>query len=355
LKNIKPIETKINSLTIRVDPRIELLSVIQWLSNYGKIFRILTPYDSQYKSAMLAHFSSLKKHEAVLLLNEIISRPMSVDYPPFAFGAPIEVMLHLMPDFTLNPAIFSNAFLVKRAGGEKMLQRLKKSLRRFYQDSRFQAFFEECRPIYEQIVRNNVAAAGEKDYIGELEAFYGMKQGSYTFILAPLYAGVGFGPNITIDGVRHTYEILGSSGVENGLPVFNHRFDYMQRHEFSHTFVNPLTEEFWPQMRQHFADYASTAEAQEIVNESTIRAITTWFAYLDSREAGDLALQQEIASGFPLVEPLLGKINDYAANRVSYPTFHSFYHNLAGIFEGHRKQEYDSLGKAIEQMRISNW
>ncbi len=50
------------SLQVLIDPRLELLSVIQFFSDYGEKYRPLTDFDSDYRQAVVAYFSDFKEH-----------------------------------------------------------------------------------------------------------------------------------------------------------------------------------------------------------------------------------------------------------------------------------------------------
>ena len=325
----------VGRLTLCVDPRLELLATVQWLSSYGSRFPLLTRLEFDYKADVRAHFDPYRDHQAVRHLNEMLDRPASPEAPPFAFAAPPEAMLYVRPDFTVAPAIHADAFLIGRTGGRSMLDTFIANLRAFYTTSEFPAFFENHRPTYRKILTRTAQKLGTRDEIARLEMFYGLQQGSYTILLMPLYHSVGFGPNLQADGVRHIFSILGPAGVTDGLPHFGSRayFRHMQQHEFSHSFVNPLTASHWERGRAYVQGYNSLAEAQEVVNESVIRAVTTWFAYEDEGSTqGDAALRREIDRGFPMVAPLLTKLRIYAANRDRYPTLDAFYLELLRTF-----------------------
>ncbi len=326
----------VGRLSLCVDPRMELLAIVQWLSSYGTRFSLLTRLDFDYKADVIASFEPYRDHGAVRQLDAMLDRPASREAPPFAFAAPPEAMLYVRPDFTVAPAIDADAFLVGRAGGRAALDAFVDALRDFYESAGFPAFVEYHRSAYREILARTRRKLGVRDEIDRLEAFYGLQQGSYTVILVPLYHSVGFGPHLVARGVRHIYSILGPLDTVGGLPDFGSEsyFRYMQRHEFSHSFINPLTDAHWAEAQRYFADCDSQVETQELVNESVIRAVTTWFAYEDEGPArGDEALQRELDRGFPAVPSLLTKLRRYASNRERYPTIDAFYPELLRTFE----------------------
>jgi hypothetical protein len=349
---LQPVCAVRNHLNVCVDPRLELLSAVQWLSEYRTKFPLLTRLDFPYQRALVDHVAGLEDHEVVSRLNARISGTFSYENPPFAFSAPPETMLYLNSAGRLHESICANAFLVRRAGGRESLEAFVAALADFCEASRFAGFFEEHRATYERVVGNTLEKLGSRDYIRELEHLYGIHHAGYTLILVPLYHSVGFGPNVTIGGAKYVYNIMGPREVEDGLPDFGSEayFTEMQRHEFSHSFVNPLTERFWAVAEPYFAAYDSPVEAQEYANESIVRAVTTWLAYGDGQAAGDAALARELERGFVLVKPLVAKIRGYAAQRDAYASFEEFYPHLLGAFEDHARRRYtdDSTAELVE-------
>jgi hypothetical protein len=330
------------------DPRLEILSVIQWLSNYRNKYPLLSQYEFAYTQAVDAHFNQYRDHEAIVFMNDLISRPWSFESPPFSFGAPPEVLLYLGPNGELREDIYNNHFLVNRAGGEESLKQFIVLLLLFFHDSGFANFYEQHQPLYDEVVQGTAAKIGKRNYIAEVEQFYGMHFGSYTVILVPLYHSVGYGPRVTVAGTDHVYNIMGPHNIVEGLPDFGSEtyFAGIQRHEFSHSFVNPLTEQYWAMAEPYFSAYSSPLEAQEIVNESIERAVVTTLAYVEEEKLGEQALQQEKDRGFDLVEPLMRRLQEHVYNREKYPTLVEFYPKLLEVFKGHAPTRYKDKSTA---------
>ena len=168
----------LHSINVLVDPRIELLAVVQYLSGYGERFGLITRYDMPYKHDVMGYFALFKEHPAVKLFAR-----MSADN--FNFDAPPAAMLHLSepPDLSLE-APFTD-YLKKRAGGEERLEEFVKSLRDFARETQFMAFFEAHKGTFLQTVFDAHEKLRDIDYIGTLENYFGMKQHSYNIILVP--------------------------------------------------------------------------------------------------------------------------------------------------------------------------
>jgi hypothetical protein len=84
--------------------------------------------------------------------------------------------------------------------------------------------------------------------------YYGMEQNSYNVILSPMFGPVGYGPRIQSEnGGYDIYSIQGTVSIEDDIPVYgtDEIFKGMVYHEFSHSFVNPLTEEYRDELNKY--------------------------------------------------------------------------------------------------------
>jgi len=111
-------------------------------------------------------------------------------------------------------------------------------------------------------------------------------------------------------------------------------FEYMQRHEFSHAFVNPLAIVHRSEVQRLASLFQKMPEVarknmcgdwEECLNEQVVRAVTTYLAYCESETLGDRALEDERRRGAVLIDELLAGVRDYAAARNRYRTFESYY------------------------------
>jgi hypothetical protein len=370
----KQIES-VHSLNITVDPRIELLAVVQFLSGYGERTGLITRYDFPYKSDISEYFSAYKNHPAVKLFEE-----MSVS--GFSFDAPPDAMLHLSnpPELTLQLPF--TRYLKRRAGREEKLEKFIQELRDFAGKSDFMSFFEAHRGTYSKIISDTQSKMAGVDFIATLENYYGMKQLSYDIILAPLFHPGGFGPRIDPEGgsspvlnffksLRYLifnkwsaksyeiYNICGPSGVENGIPGFGTQEGFRQLawHEFGHSFVNPLSESL--KNRVKISEYSSLfapirdkmekegySNWETCVNEHIVRAVTARLTFIHfGNQAGEDELRDQKSRGFVYIEPLCQKLEEFENRRDKYPALSDFFPELLKVFgeiskKGENKELY---------------
>jgi Domain of unknown function (DUF4932) len=218
-------------------------------------------------------------------------------------------------------------------------------LKDFSVKSSFTNFFNAHRDYYLSIINETINNLGEKDYISELEAFYGKRQESYSIVLVSLYGTVGYGNSLIYpDGRRGIYNTMGPRSVTNEKPFFGDKkyLEYLIRHEFSHPFVNTLTEKYWPYIRDYAFRYDSIPEIartrvcgdwQECINEFVVRSVTTYLALRADTATGSEFYKKEKERGVCLLDQLLDRIKVFQANRNFFPTFDDYYIQVLDVFK----------------------
>jgi hypothetical protein len=336
-KVIEPEVLQINSLRLAVDPREELLSIILLLSDYDPQLEQMTKFDFAYSREIRTAFDKYRNHDAVKIFNKLWRINFSYDTPPTA-------VLYLTYDFRLRQDTPITNYLKARAGSEKVLLKFLEALRRFSDDSQFAVFFNRHREYYRLILREAGSRTAGKDYIRELEAYYGVHNASYTIILVSLFRRGGYGPRVDRPDGSEIYAIIGARGMNDFNPTFGTRSDFLHimRHECSHSFVNPVTEKNKELVRRYahlFTPVKDTMQSLSYgewpicLNEHLVRAVTIRLAYRDNKEMGKQALDEEKRRGFLYIDCLTDRLIEYENNRDRYPTFESFYPTLLGALD----------------------
>ena len=333
--NIVPSQHRLN---VVVDARLELLAVVQLLSNYGERLGLITRYDFPYKRDVVEYFPPYKNHHAVQLFAEMSKSGFSFDAPPAA-------MLYLSDPPGLNTQLPFTDYLNGRAGGQKRLNQFVSSLRDFANQTKFMEFYKSHQGVYQQIVTNAWMKMESVDYIGTLESYYGMKHNSYNIILVPLFVG-GYGHRVERpDGACDIYNICGPINIENDLPVFGtvESFRDLAWHEFGHSFVVPTMGKLHSSISKYSSLYEPISDtmkkqaygAWEIcVNEHLVRAVAARLAYQQiSKEAPERTLLYEKTRGFFYVEALCKRLEKYENERNKYRTFADFSPELIDVFK----------------------
>lgn len=345
---LQPVQATVNGINVSIDPRIELLSVVQILSTYNQNFGLMTDLDFTYRQDVLDQFSTFASHPAVTLFSKMSMKGFSYDAPP-------TMMLYLTNAFELDENKELDEKLVLRAGSMEQLKSFASMLKQFAADTNFQKFYLEHESFYKKMIKQVSQVLEKESYITELEEYYNIHNNSYNIILAPLHRGGGFGPRLTdAEGKNDIYSILGPIDVVEDIPVFGDKqsFDYLVWHEFSHSFINPLTEVFQNQFTQSDALFAPIAVKMErlaysnwetALNEHLIRTITARRTLYESgQEAYEKAIKDEKRQGFFYIELLSDKIASYEQNRKEYKDFNAFYPEIVKLLNELNLHELDS-------------
>jgi len=325
------------NIKVEVDPRMELIAVVQLLSGYGEQYGLTNQLDFPYRRNVDEHFEAYNDHGAVKLFNEMCPEGFNYGIPPVA-------VLHLSDPPGLDIVVPFTENTIERAGGTERLTEFVRTLRDFTRETRFVDFYEANRESLQRIEETVRDAIGSVDYVGMLENYYGMSQNSYTVIPAPLFRP-GYGPRVERDdGTFDLYCIIGPRGVDDqGTPEFAPLFlRYVILHEFSHSFVNPLTAKYSEEIAKYSALFEPIAgqmkeqaygEWETCVNEHVVRAVQI---RLTGRQFGSLGMAMELADaksrGFIYIEPLCERLKQFEEQRDKYPTFEAFYPQIIDVF-----------------------
>ena len=166
-----PVAQSSQSVRVSVDPRAELISIVQAISRYGDILPfLLSSADFPYKQTVVDHFSAFKDHPVVTLFDEVSSQPRM-----FNFMAPPTTMLYVTPELTPRNDVVWPESVLARIGGRDRLAIFLDHLRDFAMASGFDGFYRDHATFYEQLVAGVIPKLGTHDYVAELEAFYGRR------------------------------------------------------------------------------------------------------------------------------------------------------------------------------------
>ncbi|MEG0775402.1 DUF4932 domain-containing protein, partial [Clostridium sp.] len=337
-EDLKPVSQNVNGINMMIDPRMELLSVVQATGTYDEQYDLITNVDFDYKKDIMKYFSDFSNHDAVKVFNNMSRSGFSFDAPPTA-------MLYLSNPLNLKTNQDFSDYLKNRAGEEE-LNKFTLELRNFAMDTRFHEFFNKHRKFYDSVIEENAKILGNTNYIDNLEQYYGMKQNSYNIILSPMFHNGGFGPRVENENGKYdVYSIQGTSSVKNNIPIFGNEsgFRYVALHEFSHSFINPLTEENISEVNKYSRLFNPISEKMSkqaytswdiCVNEHIVRAVVSRITFIhQGKEAYDKLITYEKEIGFLYIDALTKQLEEFENNRDKYKTFEDFYPELLKGFK----------------------
>jgi hypothetical protein len=340
-ENMKPIERYVGNLKISIDPRMELLTAVQLISNAFYIDR-----NKPYSQEVITYFKSFSSEEIVAQTDSLEQNHT------FGADAPPEFMLYLSQVPQLEQQKAFSERLLERGGGAENLEQYRKAIKHFAEVSNFEDFWNSRIPLYNQILDLTVAEMGGIDLVKVLENYYNETQESYNVILSPSFSG-GYGPKIPAkNGKYDIYACLTTWYEKDGIPymAMEDLRDYVW-HEWSHSFVNHLTEKYRDRVNASSKLLEPIAKKQAgqaypfwygSVNEHIIRAVHVRLLelYSDSQKTKTM-LNNELDKRFIYIEPLIEKLKDFEKQRDEKGiTFTEYYPELINLFDSLLKIEY---------------
>lgn len=298
-----------------IDKRTELLGVLYNLSIYKEKFPHLNQVygsNSNYLDFMNNWFKNFKNHNTVKLFNEI------VDTLNFSYNAPIDLFLRLNEDFSVG-SLDEKTFR-KRLKASPLVLEMLNSLKEFAKESKFEDYYNANSAFYNECLKiANLDVNANYDVYKMLSDFYGEQVHNLDLKinLLPFATGGSFGP--TING--QPYPCISMSKNRNSNIAFGTNYIPHIIHEFSHHFINPLTDEpkcvelTW---KINYSDSNKESlkkiaynNSKVITNEYIVRAVTSTICrpYLNE-ELKQNDYIQNINSGFKHIDFFIDKIKE---------------------------------------------
>ena len=337
---------RIKKLNIMVDSKMELISIVEFLSGCLSEY-VLTRFNFKYKQEIIKYFSKYKNHQCIRFYTDLCNHD-------FNFDAPVETVLHLSSLPELKIKIPFDDYLIERAGGKKNLIKFVNELSRFAKETNFLDFFDSNTKYY-SFIENRLKEKMDNSHIVEtLERYYGKRQASYNIILVSLFCGC-FGPRIkTKNNEYDIFAIVGPTGIDSERnPVFDEKIIIsICLHEFSHSFVNPLTQKFIKSLERFNALFEPISERMtkmaydswgKCVNEHIVRAVVGRIYFEKDKKGREAYLKNEKNKGFIYIKAIDKSLNEYEELKDRYPTFEDFYPNLIKLWENLYKMSLQKM------------
>ncbi len=333
-QSLKPVTQTTGTMTIAVDPRMELLCAIQSVAGYPFINR-QTDYNKE-----LMQFFGRDSSSAAAVLTSSLAKKYS-----FAHDAPIDLILRLSDVPGLKQKFPFTPRMIERAGNEQNLREYCFAMKQFADDSHFSDFWNLQIPLYEKMVKYTVDDLAGYDPVKIINSYYYESKKSYTVILSPSLIG-GYGMRVTDrQGKMDIYGCLNTDKTKDGIPYYSKdglsNFLY---HEFSHSFVNPLTDKYPEIVNSTSALFGPIREEMSgysygnwiiCINEHIVRAVHIRILYsIGEGQIAEHLLDMEKSRRFVYIEPLLNKLKKFERERdSSNMTFTRFYPELMAVFD----------------------
>lgn len=326
-------------MEIVVDKRLELLSVLAFLSDYDSWLRELVGGYPENTNELAVrakeYFSPWKNHEAVTLLDRL-SREHT-----FVFDAPVNLFLSSPMEQWGEESLQLPSDVLLRCSDLNFLSEMLVTARDFYDKSGFSEFYNDNRELY-----NSCIAGVREKFKGyepgiAIEEFTGLSCSSFRIIIAPMLLG-NYGGYSRKGNEKHLHSVL--------CPVFHdklflgdsYNLCFTSTHEFLHGFINDLTEKYFSTDKekslQDIVDENMKKKCYPtvscVINETVIDAITIHLLEeKEGRESSLKAIQSHEDRGYRFIRQIYEKMGEYKNERHNYTSLDDFYPQILELFE----------------------
>lgn len=334
-------------LRISIDPRLELLAVIQYTSGSKMARR-----GGSYAEAIGEWFAEYQTHPVMQRLRDMEQYGYTYDLPVSCFLRFEDCSLHKLSydwEQTSETMNLQRLEYVAEAGS---LEEFYDLVRNFALMSDFAGFFASQSDYFRLRVDEAANALDQHpDMIAHMVDWYGYSHASHNLVISPLANG-GYGPALAdIEGRIHAFcvaDIDFSNCTEADLRPISHWFF----HEFSHSYVNPLVAGYWSM-------FESGEDIYELLQDKIDHAYSSWWIIVaehlvrvNDHRLGELyfnleagkALQSEIDSGFIFIRAAYDAIRQYEEERQRKGTDYArYFPTIARYFMDHTEISEEEL------------
>lgn len=347
-----PLSRPCGMLDISIDPRIELLAVIQYLSGSQMVSRD----EDGYAGAIDAWFAGHCDHPVLELLPAMEELGFSYDLPVVSFLEYESLPLELKSSRTDAHYSSMNARRWEEISRKADWDALLPLVNDFYKVSDFAGFYLTQRERFERMVDGAYAVlSGREDMIAHLADWYGDNLDSYNFLISPLQGGNGYGPSlINASGGTDAYCVMNFGAGQDSASTFKN-LAYMIFHEFSHSYVNPLIDDHYSELEKAeelFEPIAKKMASQAYgswwicLAEHFVRAAETRLLYSFFKDESILqSTARQTSRGFIYIDHVIQSLAAYERAREAHGIgFRDYFPELVQEFlslKDHPRDEYE--------------
>lgn len=324
-------------LTIRTDPRFELLAMVQLLAGADRNSSAFFRHDIPYVHAAEAWFGPYARHPVVEKYRELAAKGFDyIELYTFVFGLTDPPQLEM----NLNKVPVS---IVAHAGGAENLKEFQLLLADFARVSRFQEFYDRETGERAALVAMAAAPARRTNLEATFRAYTGWAPPAReTVIVSPFAEPV---LSVTFqtadpDGVPRLTTLYGPE-VEKG------RFRFRLETRFAQMLLDAAT----VRLRKELAPYSARLERSAALYAPVGDACASSWQDCARRHiafaVGDRLLflqgSPEMAAlwpikyqriGMPYLAPLIERLKEYESHREKYPTLTQFLPRMLDVIDG---------------------
>lgn len=336
-------------VSVYVDENLEFLLSVLLAADYDTLllqrfgFQMLRVPQDAYARQIRAFFAPHRRHPVFALLREMPEKG-------FFFNRPVELMLSLEDAGCFRVLHPLSELCVSYSGGLEQIRRFLFELGQLYESSGYRMFFEGHADRYTDFLEQVRQQAEQFQIDRRLEQMYGHAFDAGAIVVTSLLCGnYGIRFSDPKTGSLDAYAVFADSKISEN-PEENEFSGgalslYMLFHEFSHPYINPLTEKY-RELAGRYVDAYEKLKAyklpgaqsgygdwEECINEHFVRAMAIHL--LRGCGFGAWAqsyYEQHMRQGYRYLPLILEAYRRYEANRDRYPDFEAFYPELLTVF-----------------------
>jgi len=347
-------------LPVRVDPRIELMSII---------FRLAG--NREYRQGRVAgytrdvdeHFGKYRDHEVVKTARNVRQ------WKGVSYDSVMSMAVHMKDAVTLEEAVpfEPRPETLERRWVVRSARRFLREARDFVKATKFQAFFEAHEELYATAEKRMKAVLDKEAKLEWFDRFFGARPSARFQLALGMLNGAGcYGVRLRHpDGKEDIHCILGVWETDaDGLPRFDRTMLGTVMHEFSHSYCNPLVDKhaaaleapartLWP-----FVADAMRSQAygnwKTMMYESLVRAsVVRYQAYARGDRVARNQARIEDRRSFHWVGDLAERLAHYEQNRQQYATLDDFMPEVAAFYEQYARTFAARMARAPKVVSIT--
>ena len=262
---------------IQINPHLELMNSILFTSKYNEItkayigYGLMTEQVNEYTQGIKQFLGKYSTHSIYQYIEELIPNG-------FTFGRPVEIALSMGNCMDFNGQYIPSELCLKYCGGLDKVDELLKRLKSFEEETDYFVFFRKYEGYYVSFLDKANKIIQKLPYISILEQEFGKEQGEYHYVISSLMLGnYGFSFHNRFTGKKDLFSVFSTEGYSISETILFH--------EYSHPFINPLTEKYSDLVNQYQSAYewlkpykkdgfiSGYGDFEECVNEHLVRAM----------------------------------------------------------------------------------
>jgi hypothetical protein len=351
-------------ISVSVDPRVELMSIIFRLAgnreyNQGKV--------PSYTQDVESHFGRFREHAVVKLATQLRqTRGVSYDaVMGMAIHITDAVTLQERVPFAPQPKTLDTRWTPETAREFLALAR------QFVADTQFKDFFDKHEPLYRVGVQRMQEVLDQHAHLDWFDRFFGPRQSAdFHVVLGLLNGGGSYGVRVTRrDGQEELYSIIGVWMVDAaGQPTFTAGIASTIVHEFTHSYTNPLVDQFAAQLQGPGEKIYPLVEKEmrgqayagwkTLMYESLVRACGLRYVLATGGPtAMKKAAAYESSRSFYWVGDLADVLGEYDTQPRKYKDLVEFFPRITAFFEEYAKNADAKIGaiKGKKEEQVQEW